>query len=112
MSILRWCLRHIILTWGLLVFVDGLAVTLLDLQYDGGDVGGFANMLFELLGHPAFLAAWLLDKFGMAIQHPSTQYAALVLGLIFCIVGDLIIQMLLRRSRAEAKIGRERPNAS
>lgn len=111
MSVVRWCLRHIILMWGLLVFFDGLAVLLLDLQYDSGDLGGFANILFGLLGLPVFLAGSLLVKLGMAVQHPSTQYAALALGLILCIIIDLAIQTLLRRRRGEAGVGRDRSDA-
>lgn len=108
MSVKHWCVRHIILIWGLLAFVDGMAIALLDLQYDDGNVGGLAHILFQLLGQPVFLAAWLLGKFGMAIQDPTTQYAALALGLIGCIAVDLAIQVLLRRARSEATSDRER----
>lgn len=97
--------------WGLLVFVDGMAVVLLDLQYDSGDAEGLAFMLFAILGQPAFVAAWLLGKLGMVIQHPATQYVALALALIGCIAVDLAIQTLLRRPRSEAGAGRGRSDA-
>lgn len=111
MSVIRWCVRHIILIWGLLAFVAGMAITLLDLQYDGGGAGVLAHILFELLGQPAFVAAWLLGKFGMAIQDPTTQYVALALGLIGCVAVDLAIQVLLRGARSEARAGRDRSDA-
>ena len=111
MSVIRWCVRHIMLIWGLLAFVVGLAVALLDLQYDSGGVGGLTYMLFESLGQPAFVAAWLLGKFGMAIQDPATRYGALALGLIGCIALDLAIQAVLRRARPEASADRERSDA-
>ena len=111
MSVMRWCIRHIILMWGLMAFVDGMAVTLLGLQYDGGGVGGWAYMLFEWLGQPVFVAAWRLGKFGMAIQDSTTQYVALALGLIGCIAADLVIQALLRRARSGANADRERSDA-
>lgn len=110
MSVVRWCFRHIILIWGLLIFVDGLAVWLLDLQYDAGGLEGLANILFGLLGLPVFLAGWLLIKLGMAVQDPSTQYAALALGLILCVIVDMAIQTLLRR-RHGGESGRERPGS-
>jgi hypothetical protein len=108
MSVIHWGLRHILLIWGLLAFIVGMAVVLLDLQYDSGDVGGLVHILFTLLGQPAFVAAWLLGKFGMAIQDSTTQYVALALGLIGCIAADLAIHALLRRARSEANADRER----
>lgn len=111
MSIVRWCFRHIVLMWGLLIFVDGLAVLLLDLQYDSGDLGGLAVILFELLGLPVFLAAVLLNKLGMAAQHPSILYAALALGLVLCIIADLAVQTLLRRRRREQSVARKGPDS-
>jgi hypothetical protein len=111
MSAIRWGVRHIILIWGLLVFVDGMAISLLDLQYDDGGAGGLAHLLFQLLGQPAFVAAWLLDKLGMVIRDSTTQYVALALGLVGCIAVDLAVQILLRRARSEASPDRERPDA-
>jgi hypothetical protein len=99
------------LIWGLFVFLDGLAVMLLDLQYDSGGIEGLATILFELLGLPVFLAARLLGELGMVAQDPLTIYAALAVGLVICIVTDWAIQRQLRRRRGEESGNHERPNA-
>lgn len=107
MSAKGWCVRHVVLIWGLLVFVSGMAIVSLDLQYDSGGVETLVYLFFEFLGQPVFVAVWLLGKLGMGVEHPMTKYAAMTLGLMLCVVVDLGIQMLLRRARAEAGASKE-----
>jgi hypothetical protein len=100
MSLWRGLLRHIIVAWGVLVFLSGMAVVHLDLQYDAGGLESLVFLFFLLLGQPAFVAGWLIEALGITASEFAMRNAALVLGLVLCVAADLGVQALLRQARS------------
>lgn len=96
----RWLLRHLVLVWGVLVFVSGMAVTNLDLQYDAGGLESVVFLFFALLGQPVFVARWFIEVLGIAGSDAAIGNIALVLGLALCVAADIGLQMLMSQARS------------
>lgn len=96
-------LRHLILVWGIVAFLSGLAVVLLDPQYDAGGIETFIVFAFLYLGQPVLVAQWLLQAVGVDFSQHAWPYASLVLGLLLWWAADFAVHRLYRRPQATGK---------
>jgi hypothetical protein len=101
---LPWLLlRHLILVWGIVAFFSGLAVVLLDPQYDAGGMETFVVFAFLYFGQPVLVAQWLLQAVGVDFSQHAWPYASLVLGLLLWWAADFVVHRLYRRPQATGK---------